>query len=140
MKQLLFVLLVFNCFNINIFSQGKITTKSNADQLFGQILVSKQIATSSLESLTKRSSNVLMFNLLDNNIYVLDNHRNVLLPVGGTVNNSDIFSVYLIAVIQELISKGGSATTFIERRNEVLTITNGEFTLEWSTLCPPFCY
>lgn len=140
MKQLLFVLLVFNCFNINIFSQGKITTKSNADQLFGQILVSKQIATSSLESLTKRSSDVLMFNLLDNNIYVLDNNRNVLLPVGGTVNSSDIFSVYLIAVIQELISKGGSATTFIERRNEVLTITNGESTLEWSTLCPPFCY
>jgi len=29
--------------------------------------------------------------------------------------------------------------TYIEQRKEVLTITNGDLTLEFSWICPPYC-
>ena len=136
MKKLL---LFFILLTIQLFSQGKILSKENADQLFGPVLMSKEIPTETLKMYTNQSVNVIMFKLMNNDIYILDNNRNALLPLGATINSSEVFSMYSIAIVQQLLSDGNNPFTAVEKRKDVLTITNGLFALEYSLLCPPFC-
>jgi hypothetical protein len=136
MKKMLFILAIFT---IQLFPQGEILTKENADQLFGPVLVSKEIPTETLEMYTNQSANVIMFKLMNNDLYILDNNRNALLPLGATINSTEVFSMYSVAIVQQLLSDGNNPFTYVEKRQDVLTITNGEFTLEYSILCPPIC-
>lgn len=136
MKKLL---LFFILLNIQLFPQGKILSKETADQLFGPVLVSKEIQTETLKMYTNQSFNVIMFKLMNNDLYILDNNRNALLPLGVTINSTEVFSMYSVTIVQQLLSNGNSPFTTVEKRKDVLTITNGMFTLEYSLLCPPFC-
>lgn len=133
------ILLFFVLLTIQLFPQGKILTKENADQLFGPVIVSKEIPTETLKMYTNQSVNVIMFKLMNNDIYILDNNRNALLPLGVTINSTEVFSMYSVTIVQQLLSNGNSPFTTVEKRKDVLTITNGMFTLEYSLLCPPFC-
>lgn len=133
------ILLIVVLLAIQLFPQGKILSKENADQLFGPVLVSKEILTEPLKMYTNQSTNVIMFKLMNNDLYILDNNRNALLPLGSTINSTEVFSMYSVAVVQQLLSDGNNPFTYVEKRNDVLTITNGMFTLEYSLLCPPFC-
>lgn len=136
MKNLIYL---FVLLSINIFSQGKILDKVEANKLFGQVEISKEISSETLKQLTLQSFDVIMFKIINNEIYILDNHRNVLLPINGGVNLTEVFSVYSVSIVQQLISQGNSPVTYVQKRKDVLTITNGEYTLEYSSLCPPFC-
>ncbi len=136
MKKLL---LFFILLNVQLFPQGKILSKETADQLFGPVLVSKEIPTETLKMYTNQSFNVIMFKLMNNDLYILDNNRNALLPLGVTINSTEVFSMYSVTIVQQLLANGNSPFTTVEKRKDVLTITNGMFTLEYSLLCPPFC-
>lgn len=136
MKKLL---LFFILLNVHLFPQGKILSKETADKLFGPVLVSKEIPTETLKMYTNQSFNVIMFKLMNNDLYILDNNRNALLPLGVTINSTEVFSMYSVTIVQQLLANGNSPFTTVEKRKDVLTITNGMFTLEYSLLCPPFC-
>lgn len=139
MKRLIFTITLMVFFGVQIYSQGKIISKESADKLFGPVLISVKVPTENLKSLITQSSKVVMFKIINNNVYVLDDKRNVLSPSGLSVSSSDVFSVYAVSVVQELLNDGGSSVTFVEQREKVLTITNGEDTLEYSFVCPPYC-
>lgn len=140
MKKLLVVIAILILSSIQVYTQGKIISKEDADQLFGPVHISKEIPTETLKLYITQSVDVVMFKIMNNDLYILDNKRNVLLPDGITVSNAEVFSMYSISVVQQLISDGGSSVTYIEKRKDVLTITNGDYTLEYSMLCPPFCF
>lgn len=139
MKKLLFAFFIITLMSIYVYPQGKILSKENANELFGAVLVSKEIPTSSLKSLVNQSSKVIMFNIINNDTYILDNNRKALLPAGFSVSSSEAFHVYSTSIVQELLDNGNTPVTYIEQRQEVLTITNGNYTLEYSWICPPFC-
>ncbi len=138
-KILLFALSVVALMSINVYSQGKILNKEEANKLFGAVLVSKEMPTSTLKTLINQSSKVIMFNIINNDSYILGDNRKVLLPAGFSVSSSEVFHAYSTSIVQELLDNGGSQVTYIEQRKEVLTITNGDLTLEYSWICPPFC-
>lgn len=133
------VILVFVLISINIFSQGQILDKVEANKLFGQVEISKEINSETLKQLTLQSFDVIMFKIINNEIYILDNDRNVLLPINSGVSNTEVFSVYSVSIVQQLIFQGNNPVTYVQKRKDVLTITNGEYTLEYGSLCPPFC-
>src|SRR5574338_1080521 len=97
------VLLIFVLIAAKIFSQGEIISKTDADILFWQVLISKEIPTGELQKFTLRTSDKIMFNFINNELYILDNKRNVLLPIGGIVLASEVFKVYSVSVVQQLI-------------------------------------
>lgn len=140
MKNLLFAFFVLTLFSTQLYSQGKIISKQEADELFGEVLISKEIPTSTLLSLMNSSMEIIMFKIIGNDVYILGENRKVLSPAGKTVNETDIFSVYSTSIVRELFVKGNMPTTLIEQRKGVLTITNGNSTLEYSLLCPPICF
>jgi hypothetical protein len=119
---------------------GKIFTKEEADNQFGKVLKSNEIGTTALADLCKKSADVLMFSLREDGIVILGNGRVPLYPDEKLVIPAEeIFHVFSISVIKELIAAGGNGKTFIEKRQRHLTITNGNTTLEESSDCPPYC-
>ena len=123
------------------FSQtyGKIFTNEEADNLFGKVLHSSSIPTQLVQELLNQTNNYLMFRIENNRVIVLDNKRNVLFPEGVLINSQDVFTVYAVQVLTELLNLGNSSEVKVEKRSEVLSITSGGYTMEVGVFCPPFC-
>jgi len=123
------------------FSQtfGKIFTNEEADNMFGKVLQSRPIPTQLVWELLNRTNNYIMFRIENNKVIVLDNKRNVLFPEGVLINSQDVFTVYDVQVLTELLTLGNSTEVKVEQRSEVLSITSGGFTMEVGAFCPPFC-
>jgi hypothetical protein len=120
---------------------GKIYTNAEANTLFGPVITSVPISSIQLTNLTSQTTNYLMFRVLNGKLTILGDKRLVLYPMSATVNLQDIFRYLSISLIRNIIKDGNSPTTYIEiRNNEILTITNGVYTLENTVECPPFCW
>ena len=118
---------------------GKIYSKDEANQLYGVVMQSKEISSSELTSLFSGSKNYLMFKIINNNLVILGDYRAVLYPEGYKVDDKEVFAVYSIDKVKELLDSGKAATTTIEQRKNVISINNGQSTMEVSNWCPPFC-
>jgi hypothetical protein len=120
---------------------GKIYTNAEANSLFGPIINLVPISSIQLTNLTLKTTNYLMFRVLNGNLTILGDKRIVLYPVNSTISPKDVFRLLSISLIQKLIKDGNSPMTNIEERNNgILTITNGVYTLDYSVICPPFCW
>lgn len=124
------------------FSQGhgEIFAKSEANQKFGPVLVSISMPTENLQSILNKTENYIMFKIVNNSVIVLNNNRNVIFPQGKSSNAQEVFSLYSVSVLNDLLSRGDDTVVYVEKRNEVLSITYGGYTMEVSVFCPPFCY
>jgi hypothetical protein len=140
--QAIIISIIFICsisFPQNIV--GKIYTNAEANSLFGPVITSVPISSIQLTNLTLQTTNYLMFRILNGNLTILGDKRNVLYPVNAIISPQDVFRILSISLVQKIIKDGNSPMTYIElRKNEILTITNGVYSLDYATLCPPFCF
>ena len=146
---ILLIILTVITFNTLSYSQatgviGKLYTKSAADQTYGMVNTSVTVNTLTIQQAMEKSSDYLMFNIINGNLIILSGKREVLYSADFTtksVSSSIVFHVFSVSKIKELIEKGGNNPfTNVELRdNNVLTITNGVVTIEMSQVCPPFC-
>ncbi|MDO8551021.1 MAG: hypothetical protein Q7S39_12850 [Ignavibacteria bacterium] len=120
-------------------AQGTLFTREAANQKFGPVLKSIDLPVNTLLSFTNQTSNHLMFRIQDNQVVILDERRNVLYPAGMQVNSQDVFTVFSVSIINELLSNGSGVLVSIEQRKDVLSISYGQLTMEVGTLCPPVC-
>ncbi|HSP88679.1 MAG TPA: hypothetical protein VLN45_11135 [Ignavibacteriaceae bacterium] len=118
---------------------GIIYSLTEANNKYGSVISSIEISSSLLTSLFNQTDNYLMFKIMQNNLYILGDSRVVLYPANGTVDSSEVFAVYSKSKVEELIETGRESVTKVEERSEVFSLTNGNYTLEFSQWCPPFC-
>ena len=118
---------------------GVIYSNEEADQSFGAVLSSVEISSSQLTSLFSQSGNYLMFKIISDKLYILGDNRSVLYPQNESVDSNEEFAVYSKSKVIELLETGGENTTIIEQRYQVYSLTNGVYTLENSSWCPPMC-
>ncbi|MCH7962956.1 MAG: hypothetical protein IH852_03360 [Bacteroidetes bacterium] len=125
----------------NSFAQtyGKIFTMSEANQIYGSVLKSISIPTTTIENLLNECNNYIMFRIVNNRVFVLNDSRRVLRPENKSINSRDVFTMYSKSVVQDLLSQGGGSDAYIEQRNGVLTVTYGNYTMEVGSICPPVC-
>jgi hypothetical protein len=135
------MLLIFCLSSSSTFSQtyGEIFTNTEANQKFGRVLISVALPTSSLQGLLNRTNNFIMFKIIDGEVFVLDKNRNVLYPEGKTFNSQEVFTMFSISVMNELLNLGNKDIVLVEQRSSVLSVSNGGFTLEVGVFCPTFC-
>ncbi len=120
---------------------GKMYSKQEADNLYGTVITAVQIQTSFLNKFLINQDSYVMFRIYNNNLIVLDSKRRPLYPETATVNPDDVFRYFSNSMVTKTISSGNELTTRIElRNNNIITITNGNSTLEMGGICPPFCY
>jgi hypothetical protein len=113
---------------------GKIYSNTEADSLYGPVLTFISIPCDQLNNLTSQTTNYLMFGILNGNLTILGDKRVVLYPESTEISQQDV------SLIQKIIKEGNSSMISIELRNNgIITITNGNYTLENGVFCPPFC-
>jgi hypothetical protein len=126
---------------------GKIYMPEEANKLFGNVIYSVNINSNTLSELLKKTDKSIMFGLIDRQLIILDNHRNIIFPEKAEFKETDVFTVYSTNIVMELIS--GKAlnkqtdeeadTVSIEQRREVLSVSTETNTLETGWKCPPNC-
>ncbi|HSP88193.1 MAG TPA: hypothetical protein VLN45_08665 [Ignavibacteriaceae bacterium] len=126
---------------------GKIYTSEEANKLFGNVIYSVDINNNTLSELLKKTDKRIMFGLIDRQLIILDNNRNIIFPDKAEFKETDVFTVYSTNVVMELLS--GKAlnkrtdeeadTVSIEQRREVLSVSTESNTLESGLKCPPNC-
>lgn len=121
-------------------THGKIYSQKEADDLYGPVLERINISTTQLTSLFDKASEFMMFSIIDKNLVILGKTRNLIYSSGLPVfQTTDVFVMFSTSKIKELVDTGRSDETIIERRENVLTISNGAITLEYGVHCPPYC-
>jgi hypothetical protein len=118
---------------------GKIITKAEADEMFGPVVKSVQVTKSMLAGLTANSGKHIMFNIVDGQLAILNEKRESVFPLYLNVADEQVFHLFSTSVVNELLNLTKEETVTVEQRKDVLTITSDGSTLEFSTLCPPYC-
>ena len=139
--KLVLIVFIFSfnfCWSQNIV--GKIYTKVDADKIYGPVITSVQISSSFLSSLTNSTVSFIMFRINNGNLIILGDKRKLLYPSGIVVSPADEMRLFSVSLVKKLINDGNETNTKIEiRNNNILTLTNGNYTLEMSWPCPPSC-
>lgn len=141
MKKLLVLsIIIFITSSVN-FAQtyGEIFDKNEADQLFGPVLHYHTITYDQLKEFVSETNTVIMLKVYENDFTVLGDDREVIYPIGKSVPEQEIFSMYSVSKVKEFLEVVDKNIINIEQRKDVLSITGGSFTLEKSTGCPPYC-
>lgn len=118
---------------------GKIFSKEEADKNYGPVISSVEISSSQLASLCRQASKYVMFNLKDGKLSILREGKTPLHPEGFNADADEKYAVYSKSVVEELLNAGKADTTVVEQRKDVISVTNGQQTLEMAGWCPPFC-
>lgn len=119
---------------------GKIFLSAEATGLFGPASVSIPIETSTLNDMLKLTTDYIMFRIDKDSLTILDNNRNAIYPKNAVVKESEIFKYCSVSLLNKLLVGGKMSITNIELRNfGILSISNGEFVLEFQSPCPPDC-
>ncbi len=70
---------------------------------------------------------------------IVDQNRMPLDPSDATIESTDVFSVYSVSVLEELLSQGSNIYTQIQMRGTTLCVKNGNKVMEYGIKCPPYC-
>jgi hypothetical protein len=118
---------------------GKIFTLEEANKLHGNVIYSVEINNNVILDLLKKTGNSIMFGLINREVVILDNHRNLIYPEKAEVKETDVFTAYSTDLVSELILNKESDNISIEQRREVLSVSTQTSTLESGSKCPPYC-
>lgn len=130
---------IFSFTSLHAQEIGQIFTKEEANIKFGKVLESKPVSTLTVANWLSSTGDKIMFQLKDNNINALGDSRELLYSTSNYSENNEVFHMYSRSKVVELIDKGRQAITYFENRENVFSITNGGYTLEYSMGCPPYC-
>lgn len=119
---------------------GKLYSKTEINSIYGPVLTGVPISSAQLKSYTNNTNSYIMFRIDKGNLTILDDQRKALYPVAASVNPQDVYRYVSVSLVQKLISDGNNAVSYVElRSNGVISITNGEYSLEYMVQCPPYC-
>lgn len=140
-KKISFFYIIFILSLSSIYSQeiGKIFTASEANSLFGKVNESTIVSNSVLNEWLNSTNDKVMFKLDKDNLIVLSDHRDLIYSNLSYTESNEVFHMYSKSKVLELLKNGGEANSYFENRSNVFSITNGNYTLEKSTPCPPYC-
>ena len=140
MKKSYLFLFLFTFSLSPLLAQGVVYSKEQANSIYGPVLVTKEIQSILLSKYFNQTNGKLMFRIYNDYVVILDDQRNQLYPGGASVGLTDKFRVFSTELINEILTNGGNSVTSIElRNNEVISLTNGDQTLEYGGFCPPYC-
>jgi hypothetical protein len=134
----MFVILLLST---TIYSQevGQIFDKNEADQLYGIVLEKMVINADELKDILQSVNDKVMFLLEKKQITILGDNRSLLYCNSNFIETNQLFHMFSKSKVIELLYKGNEQTVILENRKEVFSITVGNYTLETSFPCPPFC-
>lgn len=137
---LVFFLILF--YSQLIFSQeiGKIFILSDAENQFGNVLYEHNLENEVLKNIMKNTLNYVMFDINNNDLTILGDGRILLYTKSTYLEKDDVFHLFSKSLLENLMNLGNSKTCNFQKREKAYTIQNGQFVLEYSLPCPPYCH
>ncbi|MGE5797324.1 MAG: hypothetical protein ACM34O_14490 [Ignavibacteria bacterium] len=118
---------------------GEIFSKDEGEKFFGPANISISLSAAELEQLLDKTGDTLLIKIIGEDLFILDNKKNLLFKTGGDLPGNEQLFVYSVSVIKTLIEKGRDEWIFFEQRKDILSVSNGNFIMERGSSCPPFC-
>ena len=118
---------------------GEIFSAESANQNFGPVQNSIQLPVSIIKPLLSITGTSIMFKIINNQVVILDSHRNVIYPQAHTINPDEVFTLYTTSVLKDLLDQGSESNIEIQERTSVLSVGYSDRVLESGTNCPPNC-
>ena len=118
---------------------GEIFSAESANQNFGPVQNSIQLPVSIIKPLLSITGTSIMFKIINNQVVILDSHRNVIYPQSQPVDPDVVFSLYTTNILKSLLEQGSEQNIEVQERSSVLSIGYGEKVMEMATDCPPNC-
>jgi hypothetical protein len=118
---------------------GKIYSRDAAESTYGSVIAELKINSSVLASLAASSGAYIMFHMNDGKLIISDQDKKPLHPPSEEFPEETVFHYFSTSKVNELLKSGNDPSTSIEQRRDVLTLSSGNFTLENSRPCPPYC-
>lgn len=139
MKQSTTILLLLILFISTTYAQGQLFSKPEADNKFGQVIKKVRINSHALRNFLDGKEH-LMFAIdkVSQRINILKSNKSPILSQ-FPISKDDTYHLYETQKITELLYYGGENETYIEQREDVVSISNGEYVLELAVPCPPCC-
>jgi hypothetical protein len=131
----LFALFLLNVSNAQAI--GEIFDMEYADQEFDSVMSFIEIENADLVKMLNTSGEYIMLNIETGTIRAIDAQRKSI--QGSAVSNEEIFYKMSTSKVELLLKKGADKITRLEMRPKTMTLTNGDFTLERTDPCPPYC-
>lgn len=130
---------------------GKIISETQAKKLFGNAQKSFHISGKQLTTFALSTHEYLLVGLKDNgnSLVVLDDTRKAIHPAGYLPADDEVYFVFSVSKVNELLGTGSKKISVEVRANGVLTLLaknaivsddegDGEV-LEFAYPCPPLC-
>ena len=119
---------------------GKLYSKAEATQIYGNVTQSISINSQLLKKIADKAGKYIMFYYKNGTLKIFNEKRIELYPTeGGVIDTKEPLRYFSVSKIAELLTSGNSDICTVELRQDVLTITSGMGTLEFAQYCPPFC-
>ena len=118
---------------------GEIFSAESANQNFGPVQNSIQLPVSIIKPLLSITGTSIMFKIINNQVIILDSHRNVIYPQSQPVDPDVVFSLYTTNILKSLLEQGSEKNIEVQERSSVLSIGYGDNVMEMATDCPPNC-
>jgi hypothetical protein len=128
---------------------GEIFSKADAEAKFGPALESVKFTVSELKAIMAKTKGYIMFKFEPGKLYIFDNKRNLIYTNTEPVHFGAevVLKIYSISVLEKLIANatnnqekdGDDPDIEVERREEVITTSTEQQTMEVGGNCPPDC-
>ncbi len=137
----IFFLFLFLGYQFSAHAQedGKILLKAKANQKYGPVIQSFPADNNTLKSLINKAGNFVLFGVSNGELTILGHDKSILYPSDKPVSENEKFEIFSVNKVEELMNLGTENATIIEYRGNIISLTNGNYTLASETVCPPNC-
>lgn len=135
----LLIISIFNSCSNQTQEIGRIYSRTEANRKFGKIIRTYTFDNTRLDSLLTKTGKYIGFSAGYKNFFISGQNRTSVYPMVKEISKSEPLRIYSTDMVKRLITLGKESSTMIEYRDSVITLTNGNYTLEESILCPPIC-
>ena len=135
----LLIIPIFNSCSNQTREIGKIYSRTAANQKFGKIIKTYTFDNNRLDSLLTKTGKYVGFSVGYKNFIISGQNRTSVYPMVKEISKTEPLRIYSTDMVKKLITIGQESSTMVEYRDDVITLTNGNYTLEESILCPPIC-
>ena len=119
---------------------GKIFDKKEAHILFGEVKSSRELKPNILKQALLQVKDYVLITVRNGRISLANEKKQVLAGDIQTIGTTETVYIFGKDKVAEFISLIGSSPIQVEERGSTITLTAGDYTLEYALPCPPTCF
>ena len=119
---------------------GKIFDKKEANILFGDVKSSTELKPNVLKQALLSAKDYVLITVRNGRISLANEKKQVLAGDLQPISTTETVYIFSKDKVAEFVTLIGSSPIIVEQRDATITLTAGDYTLEYALPCPPTCF